>query len=35
MLTGNDERRRTGLELARLARDDLTGTVSYVDPRRP
>lgn len=35
VLTGNEARRRVGLELARLARDDLTGTESYVDPPQP
>jgi hypothetical protein len=35
VLTGNDARRRAVLELARLDRDDLTGTESYVDPPPP
>ncbi|MGH7868977.1 MAG: hypothetical protein ACREP9_15405 [Candidatus Dormibacteraceae bacterium] len=35
VLTRDEERRRAGLELARLALDDLTGTTSYVDPPQP
>ena len=35
VLTGNEDRRRAGLELARLSRDDLTGTSSYMDPPPP